>query len=451
MHNYLVIRIKSAAVSADMQMQWIKIQGQDASSDELHEGDWSVFQEWLLSKTSENKQFASDNVIILLPGILATLHRLKVSESQKKHLAQALPYLLEENLAAEVDTFHFAHHSSDADDRVDVAMVTRESLQSLTQLLDSVQIEPAFIIAENQLFLENRVTGEPADSTCDNEIALYCENEYIHISDKHKNSVQTLPLAGFLAIFEQYCQQLLASDIFLDKEKQPCIKIHYIDCDEAAATGLAETIKEKFSEIIISFRVHNTSYGFLPMLVERFLCNKQKNKIIDFRDGSLIGLKQLQKYWHAWRFTGIAAGFFFMLTLFFYLGTGWFYQHKSKELRRQAISFYQQVYPQDRSVVDVRTSLERKLRGIKNLNKDDTFLTLLKRMSQADTTSKKIRPRSMDYNAAGKKLSMDVFSPNYEELNSYVDLLRKQKLKVVLATANQTDKHVLAKLTITGI
>ena len=449
MHNYLVIRIKSAAVSTDMQMQWIKTQGH--STEEFHEGNWSVFQEWLLSDTSENKQFISNNVIILLPGILATLHRLKVSESQKKHLAQALPYLLEENLAAEVDTFHFSHRPSSTDDRVDVAMVTRESLQTLAQLLDSVQIEPAFIIAENQLFLESEITGEQVDNALNTEIELYYEDQYIHISDKNKNSVQTLPLAGFLAIFEQYCQQILASEVFSDEEKRFSIKIHHIDCDQASATGLAETIKEKFSDIMISLRGHNTNHGFLPMLAERFLCNKHKNNVIDFRDGSLIGLKQLQKYWHAWRFTGIIAGLFFMLTILFYLGTGWFYQHKSKELHRQAISLYQQVYPQDRSVVDVKASLERRLRAIKSFNRDDTFLTLLKRISQVDIASKKITPKSIDYSATGKKLSMNLSSPNYEELNNYVDLLRRQRLKVVLATANQVDKDVLAKLTITGI
>ena len=48
------------------------------------------------------------NVVFAAPGEDVRLQRLQISPEEKKHLEQSLPYMLEEQVAEDVDGLHFA-------------------------------------------------------------------------------------------------------------------------------------------------------------------------------------------------------------------------------------------------------------------------------------------------------------------------------------------------------
>ena len=69
-------------------------------------------------------------VIVLVPGTDVILTSVTVPTRNRNRMAAAVPYLLEEQLAADVDESHFALGERDAEGRVAVAVVSRARMDA---------------------------------------------------------------------------------------------------------------------------------------------------------------------------------------------------------------------------------------------------------------------------------------------------------------------------------
>ena len=88
-------------------------------------------------------------VIVLVPAtdVLTTSVHIPIRGGAK--LRAALPFALEENLAADVESLHFAAGSPRASGRLPVAIVAREKMDDWLNLLDTAGITAAKIVSEN--------------------------------------------------------------------------------------------------------------------------------------------------------------------------------------------------------------------------------------------------------------------------------------------------------------
>ena len=78
----------------------------------------------------------SKRLIVLLPVSQALVTRVQVPVKQRKHLAQVLPYLLEDQLAGSIDDLHVVPGAALADDGQQVIAVEHQVMQ---QLLDTLR------------------------------------------------------------------------------------------------------------------------------------------------------------------------------------------------------------------------------------------------------------------------------------------------------------------------
>lgn len=442
MHSYLMIRIRAHAGEDDAPMQWAELNNQGETTDELHEGDWPALRNWLnVVPSARYAQFA-DNVILLLSGTLAMLYQVSLNKGQKKHIGQALPFLLEEHLAADVEAFHFSHRMK-SDRQVDVAVMAKELLQQLIDVMAEIKIEPAFVIAENQLF--------PQD---DGHVQLFFEGDYAHICRPY-DSVQTLEVSALPLITDDMISAKRPSQESNEEGKVPntasieSINACYMADNEAHYQSFKTFIQQHFPDIVVKGKVLTSGHAIFLLLAQTFFQVRKKRSLIDFRTGPFSCYRRIKKQWQAWRWVAVAASLWVVLEIILYTSSGFVYQSRAKHFSKASLSAYKQAFPQDRSVVDVRASLERKMRGVKNVGGDDVFLKLLKRLSGVKEYGSKVVPKSLDYNESGHRLAMDVSAVSYEELNRYVEALRKQGLSVNLSGANKEGKQVLAKLVVT--
>jgi general secretion pathway protein L len=87
-------------------------------------------------------------LIAMVPGDCVLLTRVAVPSRKDHHIRQAVPYLLEEQLAADVNSLHFAIGPRDADGTVAVAVVDRELLATWLDTLITAGLEPEAMIPE---------------------------------------------------------------------------------------------------------------------------------------------------------------------------------------------------------------------------------------------------------------------------------------------------------------
>ena len=98
-------------------------------------------------------QAAGRRVVLAVPGTDVSLFRVELPTDNRQRMRRAVPYALEEQLADDVDTLHFAVGSRGDDGRVGVAVVARERMAQWRAWCDAAGLEPAAWYAETQLLV----------------------------------------------------------------------------------------------------------------------------------------------------------------------------------------------------------------------------------------------------------------------------------------------------------
>jgi len=86
--------------------------------------------------------------VLVLPGDDVTLTEAKVPGGSAARAAQAVRYELEEQLADDVDTLHFALGAKDADDVFPVAVIGCHTMDSIQAMCADVGLRPTQIVPE---------------------------------------------------------------------------------------------------------------------------------------------------------------------------------------------------------------------------------------------------------------------------------------------------------------
>ncbi|MCZ6499570.1 MAG: type II secretion system protein GspL [Gammaproteobacteria bacterium] len=132
MSNTLVFRL------VDKGAQWVTMDSRGGQLGQVRTDDLHM-----LSVAA--KQY---RLILLVPGadVLVTSARVPLKSAAKT--LKAVPYALEENLIADVETQHFAISRKDEDDSVGVAVIDKSRLEQLLEMLKEAGIEPDEVIPE---------------------------------------------------------------------------------------------------------------------------------------------------------------------------------------------------------------------------------------------------------------------------------------------------------------
>lgn len=93
----------------------------------------------------------AERIDVLVPSEAVLLLRAPRVARQRRQLEQALPFAIEEQLAAPVETLHVALSASDAGDQLTVAVVSRAQLGAWLAALRGAGLEPDRIVPESWL------------------------------------------------------------------------------------------------------------------------------------------------------------------------------------------------------------------------------------------------------------------------------------------------------------
>jgi len=119
-------------------------------------------------------------ITVVIPGEQVTTKIIQAPKGSKRHINQAIPYLLEDDLAAPVEELHFALGKPSAEGQILCAVISKELLSSYIEKLAELDIHPSFLIPDYWL-LKNSDSSEHIE---------YCQRHLIRLAD---NTGMALP------------------------------------------------------------------------------------------------------------------------------------------------------------------------------------------------------------------------------------------------------------------
>ncbi|WP_211828801.1 type II secretion system protein GspL [Kistimonas asteriae] len=446
MNQELVIRIMPSVhgEGATSPVQWM-VRGQ-ASDDEatIRQGSLPDLQVWAEQVQQEVPEQWPEQITVLLPGTLTGLQRLPVTSAQKKHLQQALPYLVEENLIGNVEEQHIVGLPEAGHDSVLVGHLPVADMQELMDTFAESGIAPVSVVSENGLWHTDEKT-----------IMLLFEQGMVTIAS-HEKPAQTVDRDALSLLLGQYLhhdvvKQGAAVQVDDDKDtSEPenvitTIKVlsehNESDTDIALITGLAG------DGVTIEHQGVNGG-SVLSALASLLSEQRRARALVEFRSGAFKCPRKAGKRWRQWRPVAWVAGVWLALEFVFYVGQGVWFQSQAAHYYAQNYALYKEINPGDRSVVDVRNRFNSLLKRAGTAQADNGFLLVLNTLSRvsAQASAKGVEPKSLDFNESGDGVTLNVAAASFEAVNRYLEALREAGLKATMETANQEGDTVVARL-----
>jgi general secretion pathway protein L len=288
-------------------------------------------------------------VTVLVPGVEVLLARAAVPALSRQRLLKAVPYALEDQLAADVETLHFAVGGPDDAGQPAVAVVARERMDAWLEALRAAGINP------NAL-------------TPDTLAVPWRENTWSVLVLGERALVRSGLQDGFAAEAESL-NALLRLQLDGAGEAPPESIELYGDFGEGSG------LSQELAGLGIALSEHPGGEGGLPWLVEGIADRPQ----INLRQGSYAPEERLVQVLRPWRAAAALLGIWLAVSMVGSFLETWRLERESQALAEQIRSVVSEAFPEIRRVVRPRVQMERELDALRKERGGDGggFLSLL--------------------------------------------------------------------------
>ncbi|NGY06307.1 type II secretion system protein GspL [Solimonas terrae] len=284
-------------------------------------------------------------VIVLVPSADVRLATVQVPARQAAKVLQAAPFVLEEQLAEDVDTLHFALGARQADQRWPLAIVSQSRLQAWLALLDE--------------------TGIHADAMIPDVLALQVPDatHCTALIDGDQVLVRSAQGAGFVCQFDDlpFCLELA------DPEKHKTLGIVV---PRGAAVDLSR----------LGWPVE-PRHGFNSAL-EALLQQLRIADTIDLLQGRYSPKRNRLRWFAPWRMAATLAGAAIGLSLLLHGIDAVRLQRAVTAQDAANVTRYQQIFPGETRIVDLSSQLDQQLKALQTTG-GGQFMSLLDVLTQA--------------------------------------------------------------------
>ncbi len=352
-------------------------------------------------------------VVVLVPSSDVVLTHATVPTRNRQRILSAVPYQLEEQFAADVESIHFALGQRTDDGRVMVAAVAQPVIESWLSQLAAADIEPDIVTPD--IFA---LPFEPEGWTA--------------LLDGPRSVIRTGRQAG-AGLDESNTQPLLNILLKESGEIQPS-EIRIIHC---GGNALPEY------DVPVALKME-TCQAALLVLAEHF---DEKNAI-NLLQGSYSRREQLTKLWRPWR----AATAMLAALLLLHVGSTLIeYNRLSKQdaqLRQQIADVFKTTFPSITRIVDPKVQMQRALDDLrKGSNTSGNFLVVLSEIAQHFGETAGLEITRLSYKDG--KVDITLAIADLQRLDQLKQRLTdRAKVVVEIQSATARDNKVEARLQI---
>jgi len=362
---------------------------------------------------AEAAQMASTHKsVILLDNILVHINSVQLPTQNRQKMLRAIPFALEEQLADDIEEFHFVAGRPDSANNTPVAGIHRETLQSLLDTFAEHAIKPEAIIPDALCL--------PANSS-QWAVLLYRDVADIQL-DVFNGAEYDRELAPLVI------ESSLNSETLGKPEK---ILVFCLDDD--SIDDIRAVVPDEIELVQIRYNEH-------PLVV---YCGQYKNALpLNLLQGEFKPKSKTATQWKRWRLAASLAAFWLVLNLSV---TAYQYQHlssKNAEMQIQITKLYKDAFPESRKIVNPRVQMEQKLNELRSGTSasGDSLLSLLAYAADALSKDKNINMQSIDYR--NDRVDINLTTNNLsaiQALNTNLNQGGKLKSEITSSTSDKNE------------
>ena len=333
----------------------------------------------------ENLNLEECEVTVVIPGDQVTTLMTPVPKGSRRLLAQALPYLLEDELAAPVESLHIvATTKPDADGKLLCAIIDRSLLERHLERLSKHDIAASIMIPNYWTLPKS------------NRPQISQKNHHLLVRLGSDEGI-TLPATS---------------------EKSLLL------------TLLPEFSDQQLNDIP---QWHAKGKNSAPL-------NLLQGEFAPAGEKSHLGwIKPM----------AITVAFFLAIFIAYSLISGWYFNQQASEIAKQSEAQYKKLFPNDKRIVDIRRQMQAHLNNNTDQQSSSLFFELLNAFSSAkdpDSEPGTIRNIRFDQDRGSMQIEIQSGSINYA--NALQNKLQSNGIEAEVLSANSNAEGVITRLRI---
>ena len=350
-----------------------------------------------------------NNIVTIVPGEHVLGVSCEVPGRSTGQIRRALPYVVEEFVAADIEAMHLAHGPIRRGERIRVNLINRVHVEDWLACLAELGITPGLMISEAELL--------PADATA---VSVLFEADSVLIkTDSQAASVDRENLVLALSSVEATRLVLINGELN-DLERSQLDAD--LEIEEVGASGQS-----------------NLSY-----LATRWQTSPD---VINLLQGSFEVAQPRGSTFLRWRAVAAVLALWVVVGWITMVAEGFWASSRADDLQAQSEALYRDIFPAEQRIVNVRRQMRQKL-GQRTSAGSHGFTSYLASLAQGVDRSVSIL--SLTYTQTRDELAADLLLRNYDELERLKQRLAQLGVNVEITSAEQQDSGVRARVRLRG-
>lgn len=365
--------------------------------------------------------YADDaELTVLVSSTEVGFHLLELPPGSRRHLAQVVPYALEEELAQDIHEVHFAWQLNVPKNQpLPVAVVAKTQVQAWQAWLEEAGLAHKALIPD--LFILPLADDEWSVMSMDDDIVV-----------RHQ------AWRGF-AIEQSLFEEL--AGLFSDALPPPS----RIRCWGSVEWPQAPAALALADDSSVPGNVTAAQDNSALALARHLSANKTINLLqgdfaVKTKRGPRLGI---------WRWPGIAAAILLGL-LFFDKGTQlWQLNQQQRQVGAAIEERYRAAFPQDSRIVNVRAQLNQHLNSLQSTGNESQILVMLQQLAPAFNGTN-LEINLMQFDASRAELRIQASGDDFVSFERFQQLARERALEIEQGQLNSRSGRIAGTLIVRG-
>jgi general secretion pathway protein L len=371
---------------------------------EVESGTLTALSETLVAARNETDL----SVCLLISGSKVSVRRLPITDAEKRHMQNLLPYQLEEEVACDVEQLHFAY-GTPSDDAVSVAYVDRQWFAELLQTFADADVDLDACLPEAQLLF-----CEPGACTLslDDELVVHAGNGFAFSLDRALLEPGLHLLETLEPTFDTLTLIAPSEDQLQDLEQK-----------------LSDSQRDK-----VEHRFVRDAWGALNIEQGSMSLNTSAT-YLNLCAGEFAQRLPIGQWWLAWRKLAVFSAV--VLAVFLLVNFLHVQQLKSAqaEMQKDIESAFRSVVPRG-AMVDPLRQLKAKMKGLSTVAEGSESVWLISLVSPHLQAAGKVKLQGFQYNHERNELRLNVQAPTFNDIERLRAALDGGKVKSTLMNAS---------------
>ena len=356
-------------------------------------------------------------------GLVSNQHILSlqcdIPGRRASQLRQALPYVVEEFTAAEIEDLHIAHGTIKASAPVACCLVAKPLLDGWLACLAEAGIAPQSLVAESELL--------PEEPGCLN--VLFDGDSVLMRSTREAATLERTNLLMALATIGDERVRLHNGSLSELERSQ-------FDGEVEAAPGAP---------------LDGGRQDALEYLAGRW---PHRGGVINLLQGDYRSEPSVRPGRAKWRGIAALAALWLLVALGATVAEGWWSSQKADALEASALSLYRDIYPDDRSVTaqSLRRRLNARLDGNAGSGGAEGAVSLIDLLGHmASVIKPSMSVASIDYNERRGEFQAELIVRRYADADQVLEAIAERGLEAEISSAEQVEGGVSARFRLSGL